>query len=54
MGRESVEEDPGVNLACYGKKRDSSIVSTVCMVIFLVDGYNAGSFHACGTEPTSH
>ena len=42
VGRYSVEEDPGEDLACYGKKRDSSIVPTICSVIFLVDGYNAG------------
>ena len=43
MGRESVEEDPGEDLACYGKKRDSSIVPTVCSIAFLVDGYNVRS-----------
>ena len=32
----------GEDLACYGKKRDSSIVPTVCSITFLVDGYNAG------------
>jgi len=37
-----VEEDPGEDLACYGKKRDSPIVLTVCSITFLVDGYNAG------------
>ena len=42
MGRLTVEEDPGEDLACYGKKRESSIAPTVCSIIFLVDGYNAG------------
>ena len=42
VGTQSVEEDPGEELACYGKKRDSSIVPTVCLITFLVNGYNAG------------
>ena len=37
-----LKEDPGEDLACYGEKRDSSIVPTVCSITFLVDGYNAG------------
>ena len=32
----------GEDLVCYGTKRDSSIVPTVCSITFLVDGYNAG------------
>ena len=42
VGRYAVEEDPGEDLACYGKKRDSSTVSTVYSINSLVDGYNAG------------
>ena len=38
----TLEEDPGEDLACYGKKRDSSIVPTVCSITFLVDGYKGG------------
>ena len=49
MGRQSVEEDPGEDLACYGKKRDSYVVPTVCSITFLVDGYDVASFHACAS-----
>ena len=31
-----------MNVACYRKKRDPSIVSIVCSITFLVDGYNTG------------
>ena len=43
VGRKSVKENAGEDLACYGKKRNSSIVPIVCSITFLVDGYNSGS-----------
>ena len=42
MWVDSLEEDSGEDLACYGKKRYSSIVPTVCSITFFVDGYNVG------------
>ena len=33
VGRQFVEEDPGEDRVCYGKKRDSSIVPTVCCAL---------------------
>ena len=42
VGRSSVEEDPGEDLACYGMKGDYSVVPMVCSFIFLVYDYNTG------------
>ena len=53
VGRQSVEEDPGEDLACYRKKKDSFIVPTVCSITFLIDSYNASILPCLWSEPTS-
>ena len=40
----SVEKDRGENFACYGKKRESSIVPTYCSITFLIYIYKTGMF----------